>query len=104
MKLLGRLNVTALVASFAIGILYTYLVTPPPRVIVKFPSPYNAGKVLYRDKSDACYMFKSDTVACEGGHEPGSKHAVLPQPLLFEGFKKQSYSLGHSFVDASPLV
>lgn len=89
MKLLGRLNMTALVASFAIGILFTYLITPPPKVIVKFPSPYNAGKVLYRDKSDACYMFKSDTVTCEPG--PDNK-SILPQPLLFEGFRRQSYT------------
>lgn len=76
--LFGRLHLTALVASFAIGILYTYLVTPPPAVIVKFPSPYNAGKVLYRDRSDTCYMFRSDAVACSG--------PILQQPLLFEGF------------------
>lgn len=79
MRLLGRLNMSALIVSFAIGILFTYLVTPPPRVIVKFPSPFNAGKVIYRDNSDTCYMFKSDAVECAG--------PVLPQPLLFEGFK-----------------
>lgn len=87
MQLFGRLNFSALVISFAIGILYTYLVTPPPRVVVKFPSPYNAGKVLYRDDADACFMFKSDPVACEVP-EPG--HAVLPQPLLFEEFVRGS--------------
>lgn len=85
MQLLGRLNVTALVASFAIGILFTYLVTPPPKVIVKFPSPYNAGKVLYHDKSDTCYMFKSDEVDCSAADI--GKLSVLPQPLLFEEFK-----------------
>lgn len=80
MRLLGRLNVSALVISFAVGILYTYLTTPPPRVVVKFPSPYNTGKVLYRDNADACFMFKSDSVDCEGAH---------PQPLLFEEFGKR---------------
>lgn len=84
MQLLGRLNITALVASFAIGILYTYLVTPPPKVVVKFPSPYNAGKVLYRDKADGCYMFKSDQVECS------SDTGALPQPLLFEGFRRHA--------------
>lgn len=82
MRLLGRLNMSALVVSFAIGILYTYLVTPAPKVIVKFPSPFNAGKVMYRDSSDTCYMFRSDAVECAG--------AVLPQPLLFEGFNRRA--------------
>lgn len=80
MSLLGRLNMTALVTSFAIGILFTYLVTPPPKVIVKFPSPYNSGRVVYRDSSDTCYKFKSDTVDCQV-HDN-----VQPQPLMFEGF------------------
>lgn len=89
MQLLGRLHLTALIASFAIGILFTYLMTPPPKVIVKFPSPYNAGKVLYRDKSDTCYMFKSESVDCESKIH-GS---VLAQPLLFEDFVAQSRQL-----------
>lgn len=84
MRLLGRLNATALVISFAIGILYTYLLTPPPRVVVKFPSPYNAGKVLYRDNADACFMFKSDPVECGGN--------VAPQPLLFEEFRHNHHN------------
>lgn len=79
MRLLGRLNLAALIVSFAIGMLLTYMITPPPKVIVKFPSPYNAGKVLYRDSSDTCFKFKSDTVECDGT-------ATLPQPLMFEGF------------------
>lgn len=88
MQLFGRLNVTALLASFAIGILFTYLVTPPPKVVVKFPSPYNAGKVLYRDTSDTCFMFKSEEVECSNNNNTGAhERSILPQPLLFEGFE-----------------
>lgn len=83
MSLFGRLNLTALVSSFAIGVLFTYLVTPPPKVIVKFPSPFNAGRILYRDRSDTCYKFKSDAVDCSA-HTMND--VVVPQPLLFEGF------------------
>lgn len=94
MQLLGRLHLTALVVSFALGLLFTYVVTPPPRVIVKFPSPYNAGKVLYRDRSDTCYMFKSETVDCESD----SRGSVLPQPLLFEDFITKSCASPFPFV------
>lgn len=90
MQLLGRLNLMALVASFAIGIMLTYVIVPTPRVVVKFPSPYNAGRVLYRDKADTCFMYRSDHVECSSADKPGE---VLPQPLLLEDFRPKA-SLG----------
>ena len=84
MKLLGRLNFTALVVSFAIGILMTYLITPKPKVVVKFPSPYNAGRVTYKDSADTCFVFRSDAVNCDAELPNGE---VRPQPLLLEDFR-----------------
>jgi hypothetical protein len=52
------------VAAFAFGILMVYLVTPPPEVVIKFPSPYNAGKIEYKDKSNACYKYRAESVEC----------------------------------------
>lgn len=68
--------------SFAIGILIVYMMTPPPEIVLKFPSPYNAGKVVYKDKSDACYEYEAEKVECDG--------KAKPQPI-FEDFRgKQS--------------
>lgn len=50
--------------AFGLGILYIYFSSPPPKIVYKFPSPYNAGKVIYRDKSDECFVFEATKVEC----------------------------------------
>lgn len=62
--------------AFAVGLFVVYIFNPPPNVVVKFPSPYNAGKVVYKDKSDSCYTYKADKVQC-----PLDKSLIKPQPL-----------------------
>lgn len=86
MKLLGRLNFLALIISFGVGLLMTYLIKPAPKIIIKFPSPYNVGNVMYRDKSDMCFMYKSEAIACD----QEDQKSILPQPLLFEDFRSRS--------------
>ncbi len=63
--------------AFAIGIFVVYIITPPPEIILKFPSPYNAGNVLYEDKAHNCYKYHADKVAC-----PKEKSLIKPQPIL----------------------
>lgn len=67
--------------SFAAGILVVYVMTPPPEIVLKFPSPYNAGKVVYKDKSDTCYHYEAIAVDCEA-------HAT-PQPI-YEDFRHEN--------------
>jgi hypothetical protein len=66
--------------SFAIGLLLVYVFHPPPTVVVKFPSPYNAGKVTYEDKHDSCYKYVANKVDC-----PSDNKEIKSQPL-FEDF------------------
>jgi hypothetical protein len=68
-------------AAFAVGLLMCYVMTPPPEVVVKFPSPYNAGKVVYKDKAQNCFVYNSDEVAC-----PKDRAHVRPQPVVAELF------------------
>jgi hypothetical protein len=58
--------------------------TPPPEIILKFPSPYNAGKVTYKDKSNTCYKYRAENVPCTADAKNGIK--ITPQPIL-EDFK-----------------
>jgi hypothetical protein len=58
--------------SFAIGIMIVYVMNPPPNIVLKFPSPYNAGKVIYKDKADSCYKYRAQKVPCKGD---------TPQPI-----------------------
>lgn len=50
--------------AFCIGILYTYLTHPKPKVIVKYPTPDNVGQVLYKDDAGVCYRYKKKQVEC----------------------------------------
>lgn len=86
----GKLNMTAFIVAFAVGVLAAYLLAPAPDVVVKFPTPWNAGKVIYSDKSDNCYAFKADAYAC-----PADKSLIKPQPIL-EDFAKIKTTLPRS--------
>lgn len=67
--------------AFAIGLFLCYITNPKPTIIVKFPSPYNAGKVLYKDKGDSCYKYNASKVSC-----PIDKSLIKAQPI-YEDFK-----------------
>ena len=47
-----------------VGLFYTYLTTPMPEIIIKYPTPENAGKIIYKDRADVCYKYKVKEVAC----------------------------------------
>ena len=63
-------------AAFAAGLLFCYVFTPAPQVVVKFPSPYNADSVVYRDKADTCYKYAAEKVSC-----PIARSIIKPQPI-----------------------
>ena len=74
--LLSKLHPFYFFISFAIGLFIVYIFHPPPQVVVKFPSPYNAGKVVYKDETDSCFVYKADEVSC-----PRDKTLIKDQPL-----------------------
>jgi len=86
MLLVDNINPFYFFISFAVGLFIVYIFRPPPQVVVKFPTPYNAGQVLYKDKNDTCYKYKAQKVSC-----PVQKDLVKPQPL-FEDFGSQKLS------------
>lgn len=52
-------------AALGAGLLYVYCVSPRPEVVVKFPSPHNAGRITYSDPhADTCFKFKATQVTC----------------------------------------
>jgi hypothetical protein len=63
--------------SFSIGLFICYITNPQPEIILKFPSPTNAGKVVYKDKAGECYSYKAEMVKC-----PEQKKDIKPQPIL----------------------
>jgi hypothetical protein len=71
-----KINFFAFIVAFGIGLFFCYVLAPQPDVIVKFPNPYNSGKIVYKDKSDTCYKYRADKVEC-----PVNKQLIKSQPV-----------------------
>lgn len=71
-----KIDPLAFFLAFAVGLLLCYICHPKPQMVVKFPSPQNAGKVKYRTEDDGCFKFEAEKVAC-----PIDKGLIKPQPI-----------------------
>lgn len=75
--MLSKINPFAFFLAFAIGMFFIYIVTPPPEIIVKFPTPWNAGKIVYKtDDNKSCFVYRAKKTSC-----PMDPDIILPQPL-----------------------
>jgi hypothetical protein len=86
-SLLSRIRPTYFFGAFAIGLLMCYIITPSPNVVVKFPSPFNAGQVVYKDKANSCFKFNADKVSC-----PLDGKGLKSQPIM-EDFRSSGRKL-----------
>jgi len=75
MALLSNISPFYFFLAFAVGILFCYLTKPKPQMVIKFPSPLNAGKVVYKE-DDSCFTFQASKVSC-----PMDKSLIKPQPI-----------------------
>lgn len=71
------------IISFAIGILYVYLVQPKKEIVYRFPNPNNINKLIYTDKNETCYKYKVVEKKCE----QLDNSQIQSQPIV-EDFKK----------------
>jgi hypothetical protein len=54
----------AFFVALAIGLLFTYVYSPPKKIIIKWPTPENSGKIIYKDNADLCYKYKANEIPC----------------------------------------
>ena len=59
-----KFNVFAFIIAFAVGILYVYISTPKPKMIIKYPTPYNVDKIVYKNENDVCYKYQVEEIKC----------------------------------------
>ena len=71
-----KLNWIAFLIAFILGISYVYFTTPVPKVVIKYPNPYNSNKTVYKDESDTCYKYKATKVVC-----PENDKNITQQPV-----------------------
>ena len=58
-------NYFAFIIAFGIGILYVYLSAPKPKIIIKYPTPYNVNKTIYKNENDICYKYSAEEIKCD---------------------------------------
>ena len=59
-----KFNYLAFIFAFGVGILYVYLSAPKPKIIIKYPTPYNVNKVVYKNDNDICYKYNAEEITC----------------------------------------
>ncbi len=83
-----KLNKFYFFISLVIGLLFVYLFTPQAEVIIRYPTPENAGKLVYQDKNDTCYKYKANEIQC-----PADKSLINDHYLQKDGVKKNKFSI-----------
>lgn len=72
----NKLNPFVFIVSFAVGIFMCYITYPAPQIIIKHPTPDNAGKVIYTDEEENCFKYKAEEVKC-----PADTNKIMKHPL-----------------------
>jgi hypothetical protein len=52
------------IIAFSIGIVFVYLFTGRPEVIIKYPTPENSNELVFKDDVHNCYKFHTQEVPC----------------------------------------
>lgn len=69
-----QFNIPVFILAFICGIAYVIFNNPKPKVIIKYPTPYNIDKNIYRSLTDECYKFEVKEVKCTDN--------TLQQPII----------------------
>ena len=64
MNILDFIDLKWFLISLAVGLFLVYCTSPTPDVIIKYPTPENADKLIFKDDVDNCYKFKVDEIKC----------------------------------------
>lgn len=62
--------------AFFIGLVYNLLIKPDKKVIIKYPTIYNANKLIYKDDADICYKYLLNETTC-----PMNKEEIYNVPI-----------------------
>jgi hypothetical protein len=64
MSILEYISPLWLIIALGVGILLNYLSVAPPKIVIKYPTPDNADKLIFKDTADTCYKYKTKEVQC----------------------------------------
>ena len=69
-----RMNWLSFFLAFILGIFNYKFNSPPIRNVIKYPTPYNANKIVYMNHDNQCYKYNAEEVKCT--------EASLTQPII----------------------
>jgi hypothetical protein len=64
MGLFQYIKLNVFIISLAFGLFAVYITMPDTRKIYVYPNPENIDVLQYKDKTDTCFKFKQNEVAC----------------------------------------
>ena len=59
-----KINWLSFIFAFLLGIIYVYISSVPIRNVIKYPTPYNATKIVYMNDDNQCYKYNAKEVKC----------------------------------------
>ncbi len=87
MFILSNINFKWFMISLAFGLFIVYCTSPTPEIIIKYPTPENSDKLVFKDDVDNCYKFKTEMVDCP---KDKSKIKKIPIQRSIEYFKEKN--------------
>jgi hypothetical protein len=69
--------------SLCVGICLVYIFSNQPEVILKYPTPETENDLIYQDKNDVCYKYKSKEVKCDDTAKKISLQVDKPKEKSF---------------------
>lgn len=62
--LIKYISLPVFIISFAIGLLFVYILGPEMKTVYIYPNPNNYKDILYQDNADQCFQYKPVVVSC----------------------------------------
>jgi len=78
MFLLEYIDPLVFMLALFVGLAYTYFTTPAPKILIKYPTPFNIKDTIYRDTNGVCYKYLINEVPCP---QDKSKITFVKDPL-----------------------
>ena len=76
MFILSNINIKWFIISLSIGLFIVYCTAPVPEIIIKYPTPENSDKLIFKDDVNNCYKFITEEVPC-----PNNKKKINKLPI-----------------------
>ena len=59
-----KVEIFYIILGLAIGFFIIYLTTPPPKIIIKYPTVENISNTTFIDENRQCYKYYAKEVPC----------------------------------------